>query len=338
MQQAEATGHAYMEAAAARPLDILCDDDNWEEEEEEEEDLAAEFDPGLSTGDGPSSFVQDPVDELDILGSTSNSSSSPLLSSNPPAQQNQEHTGDTTQPPLAASEAQHVPHDKKAENEPDPFYNPESTMHRAPFSTDARSSLHGGIYLLYTLVAWLHLQFHLPLRACTVIVQVVMLILQLFGNIVEPKPLTTPSAIFSVLGLEPEVEVLPICTNCFEVFASNPLTPTICSKCSTFIFKPLPLPSSTLRPPLRTPKLCFPYKTLESQLRDMLSVPGLEAELDEWRKIERKAGVYQDNFDGNICKNLKAHDGSLFFANGPAEMENGPDGELRIALTLGANW
>jgi hypothetical protein len=70
----------------------------------------------------------------------------------------------------------------------------------------------------------------------------------------------------------------------------------------------------------------------------MLSAPGVEAELDEWRKLDRKPGVYQDNFDGDICKNLKAPDGSKFFANGPAEKENGPDGELRIALTLGVDW
>lgn len=53
--------------------------------------------------------------------------------------------------------------------------------------------------------------------------------------------------------------------------------------------------------------------------------------------IERRPGYYQDIFDGRICKTLKAHDGSLFFSNGPGEW-HGPNNELRLGLLLGADW
>jgi len=64
----------------------------------------------------------------------------------------------------------------------------------------------------------------------------------------------------------------------------------------------------------------------------------MEDELERWRKTSQKSGRYSDFFDGAISKELKGHDGQPFFQNDILDREDGPDGELQIGLTLGADW
>lgn len=59
--------------------------------------------------------------------------------------------------------------------------------------------------------------------------------------------------------------------------------------------------------------------------------------MNKWHAAPRQAGKYNNIFDGDICKNLKAHDGDKFFRNELGD-EDGPDGELRIGVTLGVDW
>ncbi|KAI0054356.1 hypothetical protein BV25DRAFT_1951632 [Artomyces pyxidatus] len=73
-------------------------------------------------------------------------------------------------------------------------------------------------------------------------------------------------------------------------------------------------------------------------LAALLAVPGVENELDKWRHSSRTPGKYKDIFDGLICQELKGHDGLPFFANEPGSLSAGPNGELRIGLTLGVDW
>ncbi|KIM79981.1 hypothetical protein PILCRDRAFT_89847 [Piloderma croceum F 1598] len=144
-------------------------------------------------------------------------------------------------------------------------------------------------------------------------------------------------AVLSTMQLEPEFQVLPVCPNCLEVYPLQADGPTICSRCNSFIYKATP--ANTLRnannPP--TPLLRFPYKTIESQLINILAVPGVEAELDKWRTRTWTPGKYGDIFDGDVPKNLKGHDGLPFFRNIINAVENGPNGELQIGLTLGVD-
>ncbi|KAF6760617.1 hypothetical protein DFP72DRAFT_1094466 [Ephemerocybe angulata] len=49
-----------------------------------------------------------------------------------------------------------------------------------------------GIFLLYIVTAWLHLQFHLPFRACNALLNVMFLIIRSFGVVIaQPEPLIT---------------------------------------------------------------------------------------------------------------------------------------------------
>jgi hypothetical protein len=226
-----------------------------------------------------------------------------------------------------------VPAHKHAENTPDPFWNPyESSACLAPNSIEDVHP-YPGIYLLYMLVTWLHLQFHLPFRACTAVMHVFVMILHAFGTTVNPAPIASLPRIMKKLDVEPIFDILPVCASCLEVYPSGNATPTICIRCNSYIFKPS-TPTTTKPSPL----LQFPSKSLESQLVSLLAVPGIEDALDAWRAVPRCRGEYIDVFDGEIPKNIPDPEGRPFFRNGPNEKLKGPNGELRIALTLGVDW
>jgi hypothetical protein len=229
-------------------------------------------------------------------------------------------------PPVAVG----IPAHKYAENTPDPFRTEDSGQAQAPCSrTDVHP--HDGVYLLYMLVAWLHLQFHLPFRACTAVMQVFGLILKAFGMAISPTPISSLPRIMTKLEIEPTFDILPVCSSCLEVYPGGDSTPSICIQCNSFIFKPTANGK-------KTPLLQFPSKSIESQLVSLLAVPGVEEALDSWRQLPRNAGEYIDVFDGAIPKTLKDPEGLPFFRNGPEDKPNGPKGELRIALTLGVDW
>jgi hypothetical protein len=229
-------------------------------------------------------------------------------------------------PPVAIG----VPEHKHAENTPDPFWKPDMFDPAPPHSFE---DVHPnpGVYLLYMLVTWLHLQFHLPFRACTAAMNVFMVILQVFGTTLNPTPITSLPRIMSKLDVEPTFDILPVCSSCLEVYPSGDSTPSICTRCNAFMFKPS-LNGKNV------PLLQFPSKSIKSQLVSLLAVPGVEEALDAWRHLPRRRGEYMDVFDGEIPKNLPDPDGLPFFRNGPHDKPKGPNGELRIALTLGVDW
>jgi hypothetical protein len=76
-------------------------------------------------------------------------------------------------------------------------------------------------------------------------------------------------------------------------------------------------------------------KSIESQLRQLLAIPGIEEQLEQWRTIPRTPDNLTDVFDGDICKTIPGADGRPFFEN-PRPAGQPP--ELRIGLTLGADW
>ncbi|RXW14412.1 hypothetical protein EST38_g11447 [Candolleomyces aberdarensis] len=116
----------------------ICDD-NWELVEEEQETLDEDADP-LPAAD-PS-----PLQDISLaLPSNSNSTPTTLP------------THSTYHIPVAL----HIPHSKIMENKPDPFLSTSPTNDGTP-ATSLDVHPQDGIYILYMLVTWLHLQFHLP--------------------------------------------------------------------------------------------------------------------------------------------------------------------------------
>ncbi|RXW14351.1 hypothetical protein EST38_g11510 [Candolleomyces aberdarensis] len=279
-------------------------DDDWEDFE-----LVEDAQEGHDDLPHPQPFTvlpapSSPIPAAAMSGSAAANSSQPLL------------------PPVA----QGVPAFKAQENSPDPFIVPVPS----PAEQHTDVNVPPGIHLLYLLVTWLHVQFHLPFRACTALVNVVLLILRSFGVMFSTAPVTTLPRIMNKINVEPTIHLLPICPTCLEVYPNKKSTPSSCVLCTTAIFKAVSPCRET-----RSPVLQFPYMSIESQLATIIAVPGVEAEMDRWRSVPRYAGHYTDIFDGAVPRQLRAHDGTLFFCN---EDSSGPNGELRIGLTLGVDW
>jgi hypothetical protein len=322
LRQEEQRGREIIEEFRAQtPLDILEDDD-W--------DIPDDQGDGDEAGDTRER-------EPEMRPGASLDDHMTHSSTRPQADANHEGAPCAGAEPNSTPIAVGVPAHKRQENTPDPFHGTTKHARRSPPMPEDIHPL-PGVFLIYMLIAWLHLQFHLPFRACNAALTVFGLIIRAFGVAVDPPVLSTLSAVLSTMQLEPEFQVLPVCPNCLEVYPLQADGPTICSRCNSFIYKATPTnaPRNANNPP--TPLLRFPYKTIESQLIDILAVPGVEAELDKWRTQTRTPGKYSDIFDGDIPKNLKGHDGLPFFRNTINAVENGPDGELRIGLTLGVDW
>ena len=232
-------------------------------------------------------------------------------------------------------DAENIPQEP-TEDDPDPFQ-----VDNLRSGIDFQDLLTQPTYLLviYMMTSWLHLQWHLPRAACNAVLGILAcLLFALSPTLVSPF-VTLPS-VMKVLGLDNlPIYELACCPSCREVYppAGSLHTVDKCVTCKVPLFLSDKTKCGLLRSK-KTPSLKYPYMLLSHQLRSILSIPGVEDSLDEWRTKPRSPGVYTDIFDGNMCRNkLKAPDGTLFFTNGPQD-QCGPNGELRISVTLGIDW
>ncbi|KAJ3525424.1 hypothetical protein NMY22_g10588 [Coprinellus aureogranulatus] len=292
-----------------------------------------------STQTEPDEFVvpdgwedADPADEDDIRSPPPAipPSSTPATT---PSQDITVNTSATSLPPPIRPRpiAWGVPLTKSQENTPDPF-----ELAVAPSSSKADEPT-AGLGLLYLLVAWLHVQFRLPFRACSALVKIVILIIKSYSVPIADDPLSTLTRIMDKIDVEPTIHLLPICPTCLEVYPAKDSTPAVCRRCNSNIFKSKSSEEAEANTDKRVPLLCFPYKSILSSLTEIVAAPGVEEELDKWRKVERRPGRYTDIFDGAVARSLQCPDGSLFFRNDPGD-DKGPDGVLRIGVTLGVDW
>ncbi|KAF8155108.1 hypothetical protein K438DRAFT_2026517 [Mycena galopus ATCC 62051] len=189
------------------------------------------------------------------------------------------------------------------ENDPDPFYLVPQAPQRLPTATEIHPNR--AVYLIYVVVFWLHSQFHLPFRACNVLLAIFALALQAGGAPIHPPIRTTLPTVIAQLGAEPSIQILPVCPGCLEVFPLSTPTTALCSRCSHPLFPPqIPTPSqkrNNTAPANPRPYLQFPTKSLAEQLATLLSVEGLEDEIE--RSLDkakaRTFGMYKNIFDGN---------------------------------------
>jgi hypothetical protein len=210
-----------------------------------------------------------------------------------------------------------------------PRYVPPFSPLQQSLSTPAAIHPNPAVYILYVLVLWLHTMFHLPFRACNAVLTVFAHMLAINGTLTHPPIMTTLPSILSILGGDPTFCILPVCPRCLQVHPSTTPCPNSCKDCQDPLFYSKSAKSTYI------PRLQFPHKPLEEQLHAILSVPGMEDALEAWRKTARQEGKYNDIFDGAVCKEIKSHDGGLFFDNVDGKA---PDNELRIGVTLGVDW
>jgi hypothetical protein len=237
------------------------------------------------------------------------------------------------------------------ENSPDPFRNLSSSSAHIPYSS---THAWAPIRILYLMAIWLHAYHHVSFRIIGAILSVVRLILAFLINsdpsegILSAVTLTT---VHSCMEVEPDFQILPVCPVCQELYPALTSTPDFCLKCAKYeettrLFD-VPQVSQTSKRrhgPLakrREPRLRFSFKSVSHQLEELLMQPGMEELLDEWRRLPNRhpeLGIYQDIFDGRVACTILGPDGQPFFHNEPEDRLCGPDNELRIGLTLGADW
>lgn len=224
--------------------------------------------------------------------------------------------------------------------EPDPFqYTPAASTSNPP--PDPANFHPSGIfiYVIYMLVFWLHSQCHLSFRACNAVLACFAIVLRAAGVIVEPDLYLTLPSVMTSLGADPTFQICPVCPTCQQVYPPSIVATATC--CSKPLFDTTPTVAeqrrgrSTREKP--KPLLQFPFKSLEDQLTTVLSNIAVEEEIEQSiNKVKASIpGVYNNIFDGKVCKELKCKDGTLFFS--PSD-EVKASGELRIGVTLGVDW
>jgi hypothetical protein len=202
------------------------------------------------------------------------------------------------------------------------------------------------LYILYMLVAWLHAQYHLAFKACNVVLVVIAHIIAADRGACpcgheQPHasyeaPYLSLTSVIAHLGIEPIIQVLPVCPSCSEPHPSGQLPDALCTRCLAPLFKHSKGLNQRQRhaEDITQPCLQYPHMNIEDQLRSILDIPGMEDEMERWRYTSRTRGKYKDMFDGRIPREIKGHDGRPFFEN-PAP---GDVTELRIGLVLGFDW
>ena len=219
----------------------------------------------------------------------------------------------------------------------DPFqYKPSPAR---PLRTPADIHPNRAVSIIYLVVLWLHSQFHLAFRACAALLVVLSIAFRAAGSPIEPAMFTTLPSVIKELNADASMKVCPVCPACFKVFPATTPHNSSCDRCEHPLFETKDKHSSKQQHPRsqQTPKplLQFPTKSIEDYLTTILAVPGMEDEMDAWKKKTRRRGIYKDIFDGDVCQTIPGVDGSPFFH--PADDILEPD-ELRIGVSLGADW
>ena len=93
------------------------------------------------------------------------------------------------------------------------------------------------LQVIYALVMWLHLQFHLPRTACQAMLAIIVCIL-FFLNPQTVVPFVTLTSANRALSLDIPVHVLPVCPQCKEVYPASDSTEAVCRLCQTELFEP----------------------------------------------------------------------------------------------------
>lgn len=197
----------------------------------------------------------------------------------------------------------------------------------SPAASLASSGWHPAVFLATLLCASLHLVGHLPFRFCNVVLSVIgMIFCDLGAFMLAPALPTSLAQAMSALHL---VNLfLPSCPHCRFVCpeARSADRLATCPLCKRRMYS---------MDGKQTCPLQIPYLSLVEQLTTFLSIPGNEDRLGHWRTVHRVAGHPIDIFDGAIMRGLLGPDGLPFFR---FDLDEDPNGEIRIALVLGADW
>jgi len=188
--------------------------------------------------------------------------------------------------------------------------------------------------ILLVLTAWLHLHYHLPHRACILLLKVLRVIFiglsQLKPEDEAPVTLTTT---FRRLNLDDEFQISPSCPKCHRIYATDSPASLKCSHCDIPLFKFWAGEGSTSsKKAAPKPVIQCPQRSITSQLPRILNSPGMEEACEAWCTETTRPGFKTTIMDGKIWKTIAGCDGKPFFDNRP---DRDHSDELRIGITIG---
>lgn len=185
--------------------------------------------------------------------------------------------------------------------------------------------------IIYLLVIWLNLTYHLPHRACDLILRVLSLVFSHHQVVpLDSHHVLTLNSAFRRLDLHDRFLILPLCKKCGKIAPPDIPRDSVCPRCSEPLFDSS---TTTSRNPEDVkPRNVIPYNPLTHQLIDLLNREGMEKTLDEWRSRKHRDGTMYDIMDGEVWKTIPGHDSKPFFDNSP---DRECQDELRIGITMG---
>ncbi|KAG2142992.1 hypothetical protein DEU56DRAFT_910932 [Suillus clintonianus] len=155
-----------------------------------------------------------------------------------------------------------------AEDDTDPFFIVDGL-----YTEDTTDLMHlpGHLVLIYAVVSWLHLQFHLPKVACNTPLAIFTCILLTLSPNIEP-PFVTLQSSNRVLGVDKPIYTLPVCPSRWDMFppAYSPQSHDECTLCNKDLFLPDKTARSNQRS-LKSPLVKYPYLPLSDQLKSLVA-------------------------------------------------------------------
>jgi hypothetical protein len=235
------------------------------------------------------------------------------------------------EPNLPGSAAPAAP--RQPENTPDIPHQIVFELPQQPSEVLNEATTHWFWRIILILTAWLNLHYHVPHRACVLLLKVLRVIFiglgQLNRNDHVPVTLTTT---FRRLNLSDEFYIHPTCPTCHSLYPADSPISLKCSKCDIPLFKFWNAIPGSEKTPRTSPLLQCPRRPISEQLSQLLNRPGMVEAVEQWRMRVPKPGFKTEIMDGEIWKTLPGHDGKLFFDNSE---DRANKEELRIGLTLG---
>ncbi|SJL07100.1 uncharacterized protein ARMOST_10443 [Armillaria ostoyae] len=176
--------------------------------------------------------------------------------------------------------------DPHNENLPDPFQYDAVPLPLPLGPSDVHPNF--TIFIIYTLVLWLHSQCHLAFKYCNTVLVIFSLCFQVAGAPIDPLPFVMLAGVSNKLRTEPTFKVFPVCPACHTVFpVTMPLM--LDCLCGTLLYITAPTPAEAQhgRTSHENPKpiLQFLFKSLAKQLAMVLMVPRIEDEIE--KSLER---------------------------------------------------
>jgi hypothetical protein len=218
---------------------------------------------------------------------------------NPPVEPHLNPIADVPDPPIPLNEEAPASHSNTGFDRPDPPLNI-LVAPPSPREVLRDSATHWFWRIIIVLTAWLNLHYHLPHRACILLLKVLHLIFIALGNLkVDDKVPVTLTTTFKTLQLNELFQIWPTCPQCHQLYATDSPHTLRCSTCDIPLFKFIDGTAKRHKKKAIPVAQC-PRLPISSQLPRILNRVGVEEACDAWRNRPVTAGVKQSMMDGKI--------------------------------------